>query len=112
MRFEGACCYADHLLVVFNDDSFEVGVVGAACIQDADAVLVEKLDSFEALVEFLGLEQADEANLVVFGLNLGGALFDCAKLTLQTVLERYVPAVLIEIYGKCLDFESWQVFYL
>ena len=53
MRFEGAGCYADHLFVVFNDDGFEVGVVGAACIKNADAVFVEKLDSFEALIEFL-----------------------------------------------------------
>jgi len=112
VRFESAGCDADHLLVVFNDDGFEVSVVGAACIQNADAILVEKLDSFEALVEFLGLEQADEADLVVFGLNFGGALFGCAELTLQPVLERNVPAVLIEIHRKCLNFESWQVFKL
>ena len=112
MRFEGAGCYADHLFVVFNDDGFEVGVVGATCIKNADAVFVEKLDSFEALIEFLWLEQPDEADLVVFGLNLGGALFGCTELTLQPVLQCNVPAVLIEIHGKCLDFESWEVFYL
>ena len=112
LRFKGAGCDADHLLVVFNDDGFEVSVVGAACIQNADAILVEKLDSFEALVEFLGLEQADEADLVVFGLNFGGALFSCAELTLQSVLERNVPAVLIEIHRKCLNFECWKIFKL
>jgi len=75
MRLEGTGCDADHLFVVFNEDGFKIRVTGVACIQNADSILIKKLDSFETLVEFLGLEKANEADLVVFCLNLAGALF-------------------------------------
>jgi len=87
------------LFVVFNEDGFKIRGIGVACIQNADSILIKKLDSFETLVEFLGLEKADEADLVVFCLDLTVALLGClAELALHSIFERDVPAVLVEIH--------------
>jgi len=59
VRLESAGCDAYNLFVILNVDCFKIIVFCIAYIQNTDSIFIEKLDSFESFVEFLGLEEAD-----------------------------------------------------